>query len=493
MAKNCILAIDQGTTSSRAIVFDSQALPVASAQAEFPQHYPADGWVEHDPEAIWTTTLEVARTAFQAAEARGATVTGIGITNQRETTLIWDRQTGQPIYPAIVWQDRRTTRICEHLLADGLEPEIRARSGLIVDPYFSATKVAWILDHVDGARHRASSGQLAFGTVDSFLIWRLTSGRMHVTDATNASRTSLFNIEQQTWDSWLLERFNVPEEILPVVLDCNAHFGDTDPSWFGRPIPVLGVAGDQQAAALGQCCLQPGSIKSTYGTGCFVLLNTGNRILISKNRLLSTVASRLNGSVSYALEGSIFVAGAAVQWLRDGLGIIESAAETEALAQGASPHSNVYLVPAFTGLGAPYWKPEARAAIFGMTRATGPAELARAALQAVAYQTYDLFAAMAEDGQRPEALRVDGGMAANDWFLQFLADILHLPVDRPRVLETTALGVAYLAGQQAGIYGDWDEISRSWQADARFQPQLGATERDSLLTGWSDAVQRVTG
>ena len=492
MARNCILAIDQGTTSSRAIVFDAQALPVASAQAEFPQHYPADGWVEHDPEAIWTTTLEVARTALQSAEARGATVAGIGITNQRETTLIWDRRTGQPIYPAIVWQDRRTAGVCERLRAEGVEQEVRARSGLIVDPYFSATKIAWILDHVDGARHRASSGQLAFGTVDSFLIWRLTGGRKHVTDATNASRTSLFNIEQQTWDPCLLEQFNVPEEILPEVLDCDAHFGDTDPSWFGRPIPVLGVAGDQQAAALGQCCLQPGSIKSTYGTGCFVLLNTGHRILASKNRLLSTVASRLNGSVSYALEGSIFVAGAAVQWLRDGLGIIENAAETEALAQGASPHSNVYLVPAFTGLGAPYWKPEARAAIFGMTRATGPAELARAALQAVAYQTVDLFAAMAEDGQRPEELRVDGGMAANDWFVQFLADILRLPVDRPRTLETTALGVAYLAGQQAGIYGDWDQISGSWQAEARFQPQLGAAERDALLAGWSDAVQRVT-
>ncbi len=493
MAKNCILAIDQGTTSSRAIVFDAQAVAVASAQTEFRQHYPADGWVEHDPEAIWATTLDVARTALQAAEARGATVVAIGITNQRETTLIWDRQTGRAVYPAIVWQDRRTADVCDRLRAEAVEAEVRARSGLIVDPYFSATKAAWILDHVDGARNRARSGQLAFGTVDCFLIWRLTGGRAHVTDATNASRTSLFNIEQQVWDPWLLDCFNVPREILPEVLDCGAHFGVTEASLFGRPIPILGVAGDQQAAALGQCCLQPGSIKSTYGTGCFVLLNTGHRILDSNNRLLSTVASRIDGSVSYALEGSIFVAGAAVQWLRDGLGIIDDAAETEALARGANTHGEVYLVPAFTGLGAPYWKPDARAAIFGMTRATGPAELARTALQAVAYQTHDLFAAMAEDGQQPEELRVDGGMVANDWFVQFLTDILQLPVDRPRVLETTALGVAYLAGQQAGVYGDWDAISDSWQAESRFVPRLGKAEQRALLAGWSDAVQRVIG
>ncbi len=489
--QQCILAIDQGTTSSRAIVFDARGVAVASAQAEFAQIYPAEGWVEHAPEAIWGTTRDVACQAFQQAEAAGRHVAAIGIANQRETTLIWDRRTGVPIYNAIVWQDRRTAANCEQRVAEGVEAGIRSRTGLLVDPYFSATKVEWLLNHVDGARTRAAAGELAFGTVDSFLVWRLTGGRSHVTDATNASRTNLFNIHDQCWDDWLLKCFDVPPEILPEVLDCNAHFGDTEPELFGRSLPILGVAGDQQAAALGQCCLEPGSIKSTYGTGCFVLLNTGEQVLESQHRLLSTVASRLDGQVSYALEGSIFAAGAAVQWLRDGLGVIDSATQTEELARSASEHGDVYLVPAFTGLGAPYWKPDARGAIFGLTRATGPAELVRATLQAVAYQTSDLFMAMAEDGLQPTGLRVDGGMAANNWFVQFLADVLQLPVERPRVLETTAYGAALLAGQAAGVFGSWPEIARGWQLDTRFEPQLAESERQRLLAGWRDAVERV--
>ena len=486
-----VLAIDQGTTSSRAIVFSADGVGVASAQAEFPQIYPADGWVEHDPETIWNTTLDVGRKAFQSAESAGYRVAAIGITNQRETTLVWDRHTGAPIYNAIVWQDRRTAAVCERLVEAGREPEVHDRTGLLVDPYFSATKIAWLLDHVDGARLRANAGDLAFGTVDSFLVWKLTGGRVHATDATNASRTNLFNIHEQDWDPWLLDTFNVPADLLPEVRDCNAHFGDTDPELFGRSLPILGIAGDQQAAALGQCCLEPGSIKSTYGTGCFAVLNTGEQVLRSKSRLLSTVASRLDGNVAYALEGSIFVAGAAVQWLRDGLGIVRDAAETEGLARGAGQHGEIYMVPAFTGLGAPYWKPDARGALFGLTRATGPADLARAALQSVAYQTSDLLLAMADDGVAPTSLRVDGGMVANDWFVQFLADMLQMPVDRPRVLETTAYGAALLAGQAVGVFGNWKEIAANWQLDVRFEPQMPAADQQRLLAGWRDAVERV--
>ena len=486
---DCILAIDQGTTSSRAIVFDAHGQAVASAQAEFPQIYPAGGWVEHDPELIWNTTLTVARQAFQAAESNGHPVAAIGITNQRETTLVWDRHTGEPIYNAIVWQDRRTAATCDRLVEEGAAEEIQARTGLLVDPYFSATKIAWMLDHVDGARLRAR--ELAFGTVDSFLVWRLTGGAVHATDATNASRTSLFNIHEQQWDETLLAKFRVPADLLPEVRDCDAHFGDTEPGLFGRPIPIRGIAGDQQAAAIGQCCLSPGSIKSTYGTGCFVILNTGDEVVESGNRLLSTVASRIGGQPRYALEGSIFVAGAAVQWLRDELGIIRNAAETEALARGADEQSAVYLVPAFTGLGAPHWKPEARGALFGLTRSTGPAELARATLESVAYQTADLFNAMAEDGVQPGALRIDGGMAANDWFAQFLADILAMSVERPHMLETTAFGAALLAGQAAGVYGSGDAIQDLWQLDRRFEPRLPEADRQRLLAGWRDAVARV--
>lgn len=486
-----LLAIDQGTTSSRAMVFDSRGEVVQVAQEEFPQIYPADGWVEHDPEAIWTTTLNVSRQALQAAERDGGRVVAIGVTNQRETTVLWERGTGTPVYNAIVWQDRRTAELCRRMVADGLEPDIQSRTGLLLDPYFSATKLAWLLDNVDGARREAEKGNLAFGTVDCFLIWRLTGGRSHATDASNASRTNVFNIHTQEWDAQLLRHFNVPNGVLPEVRNCAADFGETDPALFGRPIPILGVAGDQQAAAFGQCCFDAGAIKSTYGTGCFVLMNTGDEALVSRNRLLSTVAYRLDGRVSYALEGSIFIAGAAVQWLRDGLGIISHARETESLAADLPDNAGVYLVPAFTGLGAPHWKPDVRGAIFGLTRATGTAELARAALESVCYQTSDLFDAMAEEGVMPLSLRVDGGMVANDWLVQFLANLLNLPVDRPRIMETTALGAAYLAGLQAGVFGSMAELAGQWQSAARFEPKLPAAERETLLRGWHEAVERL--
>jgi glycerol kinase len=488
-----ILAIDQGTTSSRAIVFDGDCGAdggiVAQAQAEFPQIYPDDGWVEHDPEDIWRTTLEVSRQALAEAERNGDEVAAIGLANQRETVVVWDRATGAPIYNAIVWQDRRTADACRRLSDMGAEAEVWARTGLLLDPYFSATKIAWILDHVDGTRARAARGDLAFGTVDSFLLWRLTGARSHLTDATNASRTSLFNIHTQQWDEALLELFDVPRACLPEVRDSASHFGETDPDLFGRAIPILGVAGDQQAAAIGQCCFARGAIKSTYGTGCFVLVNTGDAPVTSHNRLLTTVAYRLDGRVTYALEGSIFTAGAAVQWLRDALGIVDRAADTEDLARSIDDTGGVYLVPAFTGLGAPHWDAEARGALVGLTRATGRAELARAALESVCYQTADLLAAMAEDGVTPTALRVDGGMTANDWLLHYLADILDLPVDRPKVMETTALGAAILAGLGAGLRDSLDDVTKTWQRDARFEPSMDAAVRAARLAGWSAALK----
>ena len=484
-----ILAIDQGTTSSRAIVFDAAGTPLASAQKEFAQHYPADGWVEHDPEEIWASTVEVCRRALDARAGRE--VVALGITNQRETTVVWDRATGEPVYPAIVWQDRRTSDVCRRLKQAGHEPMVGARSGLLIDPYFSATKVAWILDNVAGARTRASRGELAFGTVDSFLLWRLTGGKVHATDATNAARTNLYNIHDNAWDDELLRLFQVPGAVLPEVRDCAADFGASATALFGRSIPITGMAGDQQAAAIGQVCFEPGMIKSTYGTGCFVIVNTGERPLASRNRLLTTIACRLDGRTTYAVEGSIFIAGAAVKWLRDGLGIITEAAQTEALARGLDDNKGVYLVPAFTGLGAPYWEPEARAAIFGLTLDTGVAELSRATLEAVCYQTRDLFAAMAEDGVRPTELRVDGGMVENDWLLQFLADILDLPVDRPVVTETTALGAAFLAGLGCGLYGSLDDIAGSWRRQTRFEPRMAGDRRRRLLDGWDQAVRRV--
>ena len=485
-----ILAIDQGTTSSRAIIFDAGLRPVASAQEEFPQHYPHPGWVEHDPADLWASVAATARGAIEKAGISARDIAAIGITNQRETTLIWDRVTGQPIHKALVWQDRRTADTCDALKAAGHEPMITARTGLLLDPYFSATKVKWLLDHVPGARARASRGDLAFGTVDSWLIWNLTGGKAHATDATNAARTMLYNIRTGGWDAEICGLLDIPMTLLPEVRDCAADFGQTRADLFGREIPILGVAGDQQAATVGQACFHPGMMKSTYGTGCFALLNTGADMVPSKNRLLTTIAYQLNGKPTYALEGSIFIAGAVVQWLRDGLRIIRDAKETQSLAEAADTAQGVILVPAFTGLGAPYWRPDCRGAIYGLTRNSGPAELARAALESVGYQTRDLLEAMRADwGAAAEGvLRVDGGMTASDWAMQFLSDILGAPVDRPQITETTALGAAYLAGLQAGLCGQPDEFAKSWALDHRFVPVMDEAARATKYARWGRAV-----
>ncbi len=486
-----ILAIDQGTTSSRAMVFDARGRSLHTSQREFRQIFPRPGWVEHDPEEIWETTLAVCAEAIRASAAQGGTLAAIGITNQRETTLIWDRKTGKPVHNAIVWQDRRTAPECERLSAAGHGQRVTSKTGLLIDPYFSGTKVAWILNNVDGVRERAERGELAFGTVDSFLLWRLTDGAVHATDATNASRTMLYNIHDNVWDQDLLDLLDIPKSMLPEVKDCAAEFGTSAPGVLGVTLPVAGIAGDQQAAAIGQACFSKGMIKSTYGTGCFVILNTGNEPLRSDNQLLTTICYRIGGETTYALEGSIFIAGAAVQWLRDSLGLIKSAAETEALAAGLADNQGVYLVPAFTGLGAPHWDPNARGAVFGITRDTGPAVLARATLESVCYETRDLFEAMAEDGVRPATLRVDGGMVANDWLLQFLADVLDTPVERPVEIETTAVGAALLAGLQIGVFESLDEIGKGWHLDNRFEPGMDAERRKSLLSGWDRAIGRV--
>ena len=489
---SAILAIDQGTSSSRAMLFDRDGRPLAQAQREFEQHFPQSGWVEHDPEDIWRDTVAVAKQALAEAGLGAGEVASIGIANQRETTLIWDRATGQAIHKAIVWQDRRTAALCDRLKDEGHEPAIQAKTGLLIDAYFSASKIAWLLDNVAGARARAERGELAFGTIDCFLLWRLTGGSVHATDATNASRTMIFDIQRQAWDPELLTLFDIPAAILPEVRDSNAEFGATPAEMFGAPIPIHGVAGDQQAAAIGQACFEAGMVKSTYGTGCFALMNTGPKAVASRNRLLTTIAYRLSGATTYALEGSIFIAGAAVQWLRDGLKVIGSAAETEALAKAADPSQAVYLVPAFTGLGAPYWDPHARGAIFGLTRSSGPAELARAALEAVCYQTRDLLRAMEADGAAAlETLRVDGGMVANDWLLQRLADTLGVAVERPVVAETTALGAACLAGLENGFFDGLDGFAQTWQCAARFEPGMSADERETRYAGWLDAVRRV--
>lgn len=488
----CVLAIDQGTTSSRAIVFGDDFHPISVGQQEFPQHFPKSGWVEHSPADIWTSTLRVCREALEKAPSGGADVAAIGITNQRETTLVWDRSTGEPVYNAIVWQDRRTADFCAKLRSEGREGVFSAKTGLLLDPYFSGTKIAWILDNVDGVRERAERGELAFGTVDTWLIWQLTGGKVHATDATNASRTLIYNIHENKWDEELCKLLNVPQNLLPEVKDSADDFGVTDTELFGRAIPILGVAGDQQAATVGQACFKPGMVKSTYGTGCFALMNTGSKPVRSNNRMLTTIAYRLNGETTYALEGSIFVAGAAVQWLRDGLGLIESAGDTQSLAEQADPNQDVYLVPAFVGLGAPYWDAEARGALFGLTRNTGPKEIARAVLQSVGYQTSDLVEAMRADWPEAEqpVLRVDGGMTASDWTMQFLADILGAPVDRPTVPETTALGAAWLAGSKAGVWPGAEAFSAEWKLEKRFEPRLQESERARLLAGWQDAVKR---
>ena len=489
---DCLLAIDQGTTSTRCILFDSRGQALHSVQRELEQHFPNDGWVEHDAEEIWSSTLELLRSINKHAAQQGWRVAGIGITNQRETTVLWNRKTGKPIHRAIVWQDRRTAETCRKLVAAGHHRKVQKKTGLLLDSYFSATKIAWLLDHVEGARAAAERGDLAFGTIDCFLLWRLTGGKSHATDATNAARTLLYDIHRQTWDDELLSLFGVPASLLPEVRDNAAEFGVTAEGIVDERITIGGMAGDQQAAAIGQACFTPGMVKSTYGTGCFMLMNTGDKPVPSRNALLTTLAYRLDGRATYALEGSIFVAGAAVQWLRDGLRLIQSAGQTEALASDLTHNAGIYLVPAFTGLGAPYWDPDARGAIFGLTRATGIAEIVRAALEAVCYQTSDLLSAMKGDGAGEiTELRVDGGMAANGWLMQFLADILAIPVTRPKVTETTALGAAYLAGLQAGIFGGLDDLTVRWQRDTAFEPRLDKTERETLLTGWRKAVDRV--
>jgi glycerol kinase len=489
-----LIAIDQGTTSTRAIAFDAGLKPLATAQQELRQIYPAPGLVEHDPEEIWAAAIACTRGAMAKAGLVAKDIAGIGITNQRETTVIWDRATGKPIHNAIVWQDRRTADLCDALRDSGHEPEITEKTGLLLDPYFSASKIAWLLERVVGARSAADAGKLAFGTIDSFLLWRLTGGKAHVTDASNAARTALFDIGKGGWDAGLCKLFGVPMSLLPSVLDCAGEFGVSEPTLLGARIRILGVAGDQQAATIGQGCFAPGMMKATYGTGCFALLNTGTARVNSRNRLLTTIAYQLDGKRTYALEGAIFIAGAAVQWLRDGLKIIAKASDADSLAERADPAEQVYLVPAFVGLGAPYWDAQARAAIFGLTRNSGAAEIARAALEAVGYQTRDLLEAMRADwpqsADATTVLRVDGGMTASDVTMQFLADVLASPVDRPMVMETTALGAAYLAGRAAGLCPDLAGFAAQWRLDRRFEPRMDAVVRERKYSGWKGAVKR---
>ena len=492
-----ILAIDQGTTSTRALLFDRSGSPMRVRQRELTQHFPQDGWVEHDAGEIWTATLNVCR-GLLTGGTTVANIAAIGITNQRETTVLWDRASGEPLHNAIVWQDRRTARLCNALKAEGKEPAVQEKTGLLLDPYFSGTKLAWLLDNVPGARPRAEAGELCFGTIDSWLIYKLTGGKAHVTDATNASRTMLFNIDTQDWDDDILGWFDIPRSVLPEVKDCCADFGVTATDLFGVEIPIAGVAGDQQAATVGQACFEPGLMKSTYGTGCFALVNTGEKRVQSQNRLLGTVAYRIGGKTTYALEGSIFMAGAIVQWLRDEMGLIATSEESEAMARDANPMSHVILVPAFTGLGAPYWEPEARAALFGMVRDTGAPEIVRAALESVSFQTRDLMDAMGEDMREagltaPKALRVDGGMVMNDWFVQNMTDILGRPVERPEVTETTALGAAYLAGIQVGFYGGPKDVADHWRCERAFAPEMAEEERNDRYRRWQGAVKRVIG
>ena len=488
-----ILAIDQGTTSSRAIIFDGKMQVKATAQMEFKQHFPQSGWVEHDVSDIWSSTASTCRGVIEKSGVSVREIAAIGITNQRETTLVWDRETGKPIHNAIVWQDRRTSEMCQALKAEGFEAEVTEKTGLLLDPYFSGTKLKWLLDNVEGVRLRAKAGKLMFGTVDCYLIWKLTGGAVHATDATNAARTMLYNIREGKWDAEICARFDIPLDMLPEVRDCAADFGTTRADLFGKELPILGVAGDQQAATIGQACFGAGMLKSTYGTGCFALLNTGDTLVRSQSRLLGTIAYQFDGKPTYALEGSIFIAGAVVQWLRDGLKMIREASETQPLAESADPTQELYMVPAFTGLGAPYWDAEARGAIYGITRNSGPAEFARAALESVGFQTRDLLEAMKSDWQDADdkgVLRVDGGMSASDWSMQFLSDIIGAPVDRPKVLEATALGAAWLAGMKAGVYPDQAGFASEWALDRRFEPQMDEATRARRYAGWKDAVKR---
>ena len=487
-----VLAIDQGTTSSRAIVFNDLQQIVGMGKMEFTQHFPASGWVEHVPEEIWATCLWAIKTALKRAGITASELAAIGITNQRETTIVWDRASGKPIHNAIVWQDRRTSKHCERLKRAGAEKLVSRKTGLLLDPYFSATKIGWLLDNVPGAPKQAERGELAFGTVETWLIWRLTNGKSHATDATNACRTLLYNIETGEWDDELLRLFKVPRAMLPQIKDNADDFGTSDKAVLGAAVNIRGAAGDQQAATIGQACFEPGMMKSTYGTGCFALLNTGADMVRSKNRLLTTVAYRLNGKSTYALEGAIFIAGASVQWLRDKLRLFKDSADTGALAKSSDPASKVYLVPAFVGLGAPWWDAEARGAIYGLTRNTSSADLTRAALESVAYQTQDLLSAMRKDwkGARDTVLRVDGGMVASDWTMQFLSDMLDVPVDRPTILETTALGAAWLAGHKAGVWPDMKGFAKRWSLERQFNPMMKPAIRKQKLKGWRDAVQR---
>jgi glycerol kinase len=487
-----ILSIDQGTTSTRAIVFNQAGHLVSSSQETFPQIFPQNGWVEHDAEIIWRDTIKVCRDALFVGNLKPQQVAAIGITNQRETTVIWHRKTGKPICHAIVWQDRRTSDICKKSKADGLEEIVQSKTGLLLDPYFSATKIMWMLDNIPHARTQAEKGELAFGTIDTFLLWRLTGGKVHATDATNASRTLLFNINTQQWDDDLLKHFNIPSSLLPEVKDSSADFGITEKDLLGEEIPITGIAGDQQAATVGQACFKPGMIKSTYGTGCFMMLNTGEKPLFSNNRLLTTIAYRLKNKVTYALEGSIFVAGAGVQWLRDNAKVVKDSADTAHIAQSIKDTDGLYFVPAFTGLGAPYWDPEARGAIIGITRNNGLAEIVRAMLEAIGYQSLDLMNAMVADGAtKCKELRIDGGMVKNNWLCEFLADILNVTVKRPKEIETTALGVAYLAGLQVGIYNSLEDIAKTWTAKSTFEPNMPQSTREKLYQGWLEAVARV--
>ena len=487
-----ILAIDQGTTSTRAILFDRQTNPRGSAQKELPQIFPNPGWVEHDPEEIWNATVEVCREVLNKQNIAAESVASIGITNQRETVVVWNKVTGKPIHNALVWQDRRTAEHCESLRSEGKEALVTEKTGLLLDPYFSATKLAWLLDNVEGAREAVEAGELLAGTIDCFLLWRLTGNAVHATDISNASRTLLFNIHQKNWDAELLEIFgNIPLAVLPEVRPTADSFGKTDPELFGASIPIDGMIGDQQAATFGQGCFSPGSLKSTYGTGCFVLMNTGEEAVSSNNRMLTTIAWQVNGKVTYAMEGSAFSAGSTMQWLRDGLKLFDHASESADLAAESDPAQRVHLIPAFTGLGAPWWDPYARGAILGITRDTGIADIVRAGLEAVCFQTRDLLDAMALDGAgQPSSLRVDGGMVANDWTMQFLANILGIPVERPSVTETTALGAAAMAGLQCGFWESEDDFDAHWRLNARFEPELPKERRDILHREWTQAVQR---
>lgn len=487
-----LLAIDQGTTSSRAIIFTREGALICYHQIDLKQSYPKEGWVEQDPDEIWNNTVECCQKAINKAKLTAKDIAAIGISNQRETTIVWDKESGKPIYPAIVWQDRRTADLCQEMMQHKIHAQLQEKTGLLLDPYFSATKIVWILDHVPQARQRAEKGELLFGTVDTFLLWRLTKGKSHVTDATNASRTLLFNIKTQQWDNDILNAFNIPSAILPRVLDSSAHFGDTDETLFGAKIPITGVAGDQQAALVGQVCFKPGMVKATYGTGCFMVLNTGSEVVYSKNKLLSTIAYRLNNKVVYGLEGSIFCAGVTVKWLRDTLKLIKTADETEKLAKSIPDTGGVYLVPGFTGLGAPYWDPHARGALMGLTRGSGVEHIARAALEAVCYQTRDLLDAMVQDSHTAlQTLRVDGGMTVNNWLLQFLSDMLNVIVQRPLCIETSALGAVFLAGLHVGVYKNLDEITQLWQANATFNPQMLQTQREHFYHGWQQAIAKV--